>query len=694
MNSDNLLNEGLDYFKSGELRKAEITLRRFLKVCPNHFDAMHFLGIILFECGRPKESIELIQRAIRSDSHSPQPYYNLGKIFKSLNMAEEAIENFKKAISIKPNYFQALNMLGNVYAAFGELDKASINYHKAIKIKPDFLNAYINLGNTLVISGRLNEGLNYYKTALSLKPDCADVHNKIGVAFMESGEPFEAIKHFNEAIRLDDHLPNTYSNLSIVLQDIGDINGAYNELDKAINCVTDNLAWRFRRILLLPVIPSSTSEIQRARKNLASNLKSLDKSNLIIHDPEYSVGTVGFYLSYHGMPNKKLLTQITTFLINHCPILTFTAKHCKQFIKKKQPTILKIGFVSSFLTSHTIGKLNQGIIKQLSKSRFRITIFCLPSSLKDIEEVYNKFADIICLSGELEKNHNIIAREKLDILFYPDIGMSPKTYYLAFARLAPVQLVTWGHPETTCIPNIDYFISSKLLEEKNANDFYSEKLIQLETLPTFYIRPKADSLKLERKDFNIPNDVNIYLCPQVLFKIHPSFDEILNDLLELDQNGNLILIDDHKGGFWREKILKRFDHSIPNCQQRIIFVPQLTNNEYLSLLELADVILDIPSFSGGNSSFEALTMGAPIVTWPQKEMRTRVTYALYKQMGVCDLVATNKYDYLELSYKLANNSMFKNTIQKKIKQNNYKLFEQREAIRNLEQFFFAAYSSL
>ena len=118
MNSDNLLNEGLDYFKSGELRKAEITLRRFLKVCPNHFDAMHFLGIILFECGRPKESIELIQRAIRSDSHSPQPYYNLGKIFKSLNMAEEAIENFKKAISIKPNYFQALNMLGNVVFKF------------------------------------------------------------------------------------------------------------------------------------------------------------------------------------------------------------------------------------------------------------------------------------------------------------------------------------------------------------------------------------------------------------------------------------------------------------------------------------------------------------------------------------------------------------------------------------------------
>ena len=37
--------------------------------------------------------------------------------------------------------------------------------------------------------------------------------------------------------------------------------------------------------------------------------------------------------------------------------------------------------------------------------------------------------------------------ENLDIIFYPDIGMSPTTYFLAFSRFAPVQIVSWGHPE-------------------------------------------------------------------------------------------------------------------------------------------------------------------------------------------------------------------------------------------------------
>ena len=35
-----------------------------------------------------------------------------------------------------------------------------------------------------------------------------------------------------------------------------------------------------------------------------------------------------------------------------------------------------------------------------------------------------------------------IARESLDILFIPEIGMDPLTYYLSFSRLAPIQLTT------------------------------------------------------------------------------------------------------------------------------------------------------------------------------------------------------------------------------------------------------------
>ena len=41
----------------------------------------------------------------------------------------------------------------------------------------------------------------------------------------------------------------------------------------------------------------------------------------------------------------------------------------------------------------------------------------------------------------------------------PDVGMEPFSYYLSFARLAPVQVVWWGHPDTTPSNQIDYFLS-------------------------------------------------------------------------------------------------------------------------------------------------------------------------------------------------------------------------------------------
>ena len=72
-----------------------------------------------------------------------------------------------------------------------------------------------------------------------------------------------------------------------------------------------------------------------------------------------------------------------------------------------------------------------------------------------------------------------IAALELDILFYQDIGMEPFSYLLALARLAPVQCVSYGHPDTTGIPNMDYYVSNDLYEPPGAAEHYSERLVEL-----------------------------------------------------------------------------------------------------------------------------------------------------------------------------------------------------------------------
>ena len=112
--------------------------------------------------------------------------------------------------------------------------------------------------------------------------------------------------------------------------------------------------------------------------------------------------------------------------------------------------------------------------------------------------------------------------------------------------------------------------------------------------------------------------------------------------------------------------------------------------KYLGLLILADALLDIPTFSGGNSSLEAFAMGVPIVTWPQDFVRGRLTTGLYKQMGLSDLIATDVNSYLRLAIKLAQDADFKRRMQDDIKANAHKLYERFEAVEEMETFFISA----
>jgi predicted O-linked N-acetylglucosamine transferase (SPINDLY family) len=129
---------------------------------------------------------------------------------------------------------------------------------------------------------------------------------------------------------------------------------------------------------------------------------------------------------------------------------------------------------------------------------------------------------------------------ELDVLFYPEVGMDPLTYTLAFSRLAPVQCATWGHPVTTGLPAIDYFLSSVDLETEEADGHYTEKLVRLPRLGVCYERPPMPA-PAERTSLGLPERGHLYACPQSPFKFHPDFDAILGGIPAPRPEGVLVL---------------------------------------------------------------------------------------------------------------------------------------------------------
>ncbi len=733
------IEDALQHHSAGRLSKAEAIYQQILQTDPEHPDALHLLGVIANQVGRNDIAVDLITKAITIKPNLVEAHNNLGNALKILGRLEEAAACHRKALSLKPDYVEARYNLANACQALGQLDEAIRHYRKVIiempdfadvhgnlgnalyklgrldeaitnyqnftAIKPDSADAYYNLGNALKGVGRWDDAVENYQKTLALNPDYANAHCNLGNTLMDLERSGEAIQHYRRAVALKPDFANAHANLGNPLLDLGDIDGALEQLDLALTHKPEHAGWRIKRALLLPTIPESLADILTRRETLHSAINDLRQQNLIVSDPIKDVGLTNFRLAYHNRDNKAMMQDIAALYIAACPDLIYEAGHCAPYNpphnpphnppgQKKREGKLRLGIVSSFLREHTIGKLVRGFVQNLSHELFDVIVFRPYGAEDEMSALVDRSADkVVWLNGNLKTDQRIIEDNKLDILFYPDIGMSPETYYLAFARLAPVQAVSWGHPDTTGIPNIDYFISSELLEDRDSARQYSEQLVQLSCLPTYYYRPEIPGNTFTRADFGFDNGAHLYVCPQTLFKFHPDFDPVLGDLLRRDPEGQLVLIEGNKGEYWKQLIMDRFARAFPDVVDRVIFVPRMDKARFLGLLQLADAILDIPMFSGGNSSLEAFAMAAPIVTWPGDFMRARVTAGCYWQMGLTDLIAASAEDYVSLAMQLAEDPEFKNRMQNAIQANAHKLYEREEPVRELESFFGAAFEA-
>jgi predicted O-linked N-acetylglucosamine transferase (SPINDLY family) len=475
-----------------------------------------------------------------------------------------------------------------------------------------------------------------------------------------------------------------YNGLGTIFQEQG-------KIKEALTCYQQHMQIRpddgieVKASLLLPVICESSESIGDHRKRLSGNIDKLRRKKVHLQDPSKQVGGTNFHLAYQGLNNRQLHEKIARFYLEASPALGWQAS-LKQCRDRKDGKI-KIGIISRYIGRHTIGYLNYGVVKYLNREKFHVTVFGFPGINDGLSADIADAADqMIILPAELSPARKIIARQAMDILLYLDIGMDPLTYFLAFSRLAPVQCTSWGHPDTTGIPNMDYYISSINAEPSGAQVHYTEKLILFNEFPMYCQRPQTSDKPVTRRQLDLPEDIRLYACIQSLFKVHPDFDDIIAGILLRDPKGIIVFFEgshDH----WGQLLRERFARRLPEVCQRLRFLKRLSREDFLAFLQIPDVLLDTPHFSGGYTSLLAFAEGTPIVTWPGEFMRGRLTYAWYKRMGIMDVVAENSDAYVDIACKLANDGDWCKAVRNKIKTRAACLYENLDPTRELENFF-------
>ena len=351
---------------------------------------------------------------------------------------------------------------------------------------------------------------------------------------------------------------------------------------------------------------------------------------------------------------------------------------------------IRVGFLSPPMYRHTIYKLFGRWITELNGDAFETHAFHTGTTSDQATNELREKSDFFYADlGSNQTAIQAIRSAGLDILIYLDIGMHPSIQLLAALKLAPVQCMTWGHPVTSGLPTMDYFLTSDLMEPADGDGHYSEKLIRLPNLSISYAPldegPPADAGRDETRG---PDEV-VYLCSQNLFKILPQFDEVCARIASRVPNARFRFIG-HASPFVTDSFFKRLSRAFQgrglDAGRYCTIHPKMSQSEFLAFTARADVFLDTIGWSGGNTTLETVALEVPVVTLPGPMMRSRHSYAILKMMGVEDTIARDIDGYVDIAVRLGADPAWRHEIVGKMRANKNKIYNDDQAIRGLEGF--------
>lgn len=648
-------NRGVALRELGRLTEAAASFQQALTQQPDYVEAGVNLGMMLLQEGKLHDAETCLRAVVaRRPLHAPG-HYQLGMVLKQQGRLQDALESMTNALNIRPEHTEATIALGAVYYELGDLDKATRCCERALELAPNSAEGHNNLGVMFHEQGLLEEAIACYQRALYIQPEYIDALNNLGMSCQFLGKTDLAKQYYQQSLALRPQ-PGISTRLT----------------------------------MLLPVIMGSEQDIVGTRRQFSDNLAELAHSGVKLTHPLHEVGAANFYLAYHGQDDLPLQRRVAEFYIGACQGLRYQAAHCTRPVSVGRR--LRVGFISKFMRQHSIGKTTRGIIAHLDRKRFHVTVLFAPPFVDDaISQFIRAHADehrLLPLSLDLARQQ--IEELQLDILFYQDIGMDPFTYFLAFSRLAPVQCTSFGHPVTSGIPSMDYYITTEDWEPEDGDSHYSERLVALRGVASvaYYYQPELPAVVKPRAHFGLAEHEHLYICPQTLFKFHPQFDAVLADILRADPLGRVVLIE---GAYrhWGESLRERMWAFMPDVMDRISFLPSQPGSEFLNLLAVCDVMLDTLHFCGFNTTLEGFAAGLPVVTLPGRYMRSRHSLAFYRKMNVMDCVARDMDDYVRIALRLAGDKEYRASISQKIISASAVLWEEKAVVREFESAFLA-----
>lgn len=491
----------------------------------------------------------------------------------------------------------------------GRLGEARAICQQLLQAKPDHHRALHLLGLIAEQQGNCQGALELLKRAVQISPSNAACYHNLGSVYNSLKRPDDALACYEKALALQPNDAETINNLGHTHKDHGNIDAAR-----------------------------------------ASYLQA------IAIRPDYVEAYNNWLMISHYLENMPLDARLSEHLKFaerfEAPLKSRWRPHPNSRDPSRR---LKIGYVSPDFRNHAVAYFIEPVIAHHDKLQFEV--FCYYNHVR-----HDSFTDLIraaadhwlpCQYLSDDQLAERIRADGIDILV--DLaGHTSLNRLLVFARKpAPVQVTYLGYVDTTGLSAMDYRLTHADADPPGNDAYYSEKLYRLPGNFWWCYRPRPNMPDVSPPPV-LTNGYVTFGSTNTFPKLSSEALALWAEVLRAVPDARLLVAAVPEGSA-RGAFLERFATQGIDTQ-RLIIHDRMPAVDFWSLHRHLDIVLDPFPHNGGTTTCDAMWLGVPVVSLTGQAFVSRMGHALLKNIGLPELAAANKQEYVDIAVRLANDT--------------------------------------
>ena len=570
-------------------------------------DALQQRAIALAGQQRYVQAEEVFAHALALAPDAPDVLYNLGLVRQMDGRHEAAIECYRRVLAHGAPAYELLINLGNAHIALQQLDEAVAAYEHAVALDPSAALALNNLGLALAKAGRPAEAADAHARAIKAAPHEVDARLNLAQLHLAAGRLIEPATLLEAVLQLRPDLVEVRRTLAQLYELRGDIDAAVAQREAVIRAAPDR-AELYRELIL---------------------------------DLNFADGDDG----------GRVAAACRDW---HQRFATIPATPLFRGIDPDPERRLRIGYVGGQqFRTHTLAHTMLPLIEAHSDGFEFVCYSDLRPEGEDAISERFKRRMIWRRTAELsdERFAQLMRDDRIDIAIDP-VGFVGGSRLLALARRpAPLQ-VSFPVMSTCGGSTIDYVVADDSLVPDEALRHIAERVLRVPFAYCFQpLGPLPAVAGLPCDTTGTITFGSLNTLPKISRRAMAAWARILAQV----PNSRLLI----KAGFpfrdpaVQHHVLGRLRAAGVDVGRVVLKDWTAAHGDHLATYNEVDVALDSFPYCGVITTYEALSMGVPVVTRAGVRVLDRYSTAILRAVGFVDGVAADDDAYVARAVALA-----------------------------------------